>query len=51
VPKAKPAVKILRIPNDMAPLIAREAAKRGVSENQWMQAVLAAAVGYKLPEK
>lgn len=44
-------VKTLRIPNDMAPLVTKEAAKQGVSENTWMLAVLAAAVGYKLPKK
>jgi predicted HicB family RNase H-like nuclease len=43
------SVKTLRIPHDMAPLIAREADRQGVSENTWMLAVLAAAVGYKLP--
>lgn len=43
--------KALRIPKDMAPLVTAEAKKQGVSENAWMVAVLAAAVGYRLPEK
>ena len=49
--KAKPATKVLRLPRDMAPLINREASKQGVSENSYMLAVLAAAVGYKLSKR
>lgn len=49
--KGKPATKVLRLPADMAPLITREADKAGVSENSWMLAVLAAAVGYRKPKK
>jgi hypothetical protein len=48
---AKPIQKNLRVPRDMAPLITAEAQKQGVSENAWMLAVIAAVVGYKLPEK
>jgi hypothetical protein len=49
--KEKPAVKTLRVPRDMAPLITAEAERQGIPENQWMLAVLAAAVGYKRPKK
>jgi predicted HicB family RNase H-like nuclease len=49
--KEGPFQKPVRMPRDMAPLIKDEAAKQGISENQWMLAVLAAAVGYKLPKK
>jgi predicted HicB family RNase H-like nuclease len=50
-PTPKPIQKNLRVPRDMAPLIDAEAKKQGVSATTWMLAVLAAAVGYKLPEK
>lgn len=46
-----PFQKPVRMPRDLAALITAEADKQGVSDNQWMLAVLAAAVGYKLPEK
>lgn len=49
--KAERAVETLRIPRDMVPLIQREADKAGVSKNEWMSLVLAAAVGYRLPKK
>jgi len=48
--KEKPAVKTLRVPRDMAPLISAEADRQGVTENQWLLALVAAAVGYKLPK-
>lgn len=51
VAKEKRTVKTLRVPHDMAPLITAEAKKQGVPENQWMLAVLAAAVGYRKAEK
>lgn len=49
--KAERAVETLRVPRDMVPLIQREADKAGVSKNEWMSLVLAAAVGYRLPRK
>lgn len=48
---ADPIQKNLRVPRDMSKLIKREADKQGVSENTWMLAVIAAALGYRLPEK
>jgi predicted HicB family RNase H-like nuclease len=48
--KAERAVETLRIPRDMVPLIQREADKAGVSKNEWMALVLAAAVGYRKPK-
>lgn len=48
--KAERAVETLRVPRDMVPLIQREADKAGVSKNEWMSLVLAAAVGYRLPK-
>jgi Pyruvate/2-oxoacid:ferredoxin oxidoreductase gamma subunit len=51
MPKEKPAVKTVRIPADMAPLITRAAKAARVTENTWMVAVLAGATGYKLPKK
>ncbi len=47
--KAERAVETLRVPRDMVPLIQREADKAGVSKNEWMSLVLAAAVGYRKP--
>lgn len=49
--KAERSVETLRIPRDMVPLIQREADKAGVSKNEWMSLVLAAAVGYRKAEK
>jgi hypothetical protein len=49
--KAERAVETLRVPRDMVPLIQREADKAGVSKNEWMSLVLAAAVGYRKPKK
>ena len=49
--KGKPAVETVRLPPDMQPLIQREADAAGMSKNKWIALVLAAAVGYRKPEK
>jgi len=49
--KAKRAATTVRLPQDMLPLIQREADEVGVSKNEWIALVLAAAVGYRLPKK
>lgn len=46
-----PAKKLVVLPADLLEAVKREAAEQGVSANAFIANVLAAAVGYRRPEK